>query len=70
MGIKKLETSKRLTLMKRTEVVINCLHPKKKKGKSYRIRQKTKNMHKQNEHLCFEKVWRGGSSLKNSPHQH
>lgn len=44
MGIKKLETSKRLTLMKRTEIVINCLHPKKKrkKEKPYRIRQKKK----------------------------
>lgn len=41
MGIKKLETSKRLTLMKRTEVVINCLHPKKKKRKI--LQDKTKN---------------------------
>lgn len=40
MGIKKLETSKRLTLMKRTEVVINCLHPKKKRKT---LQDKTKN---------------------------
>lgn len=42
MGIKKLETSKRLTLMKRTEIVINCLHPKKKKKKRKTLQDKTK----------------------------